>query len=635
MMYQTQGQDPAKLQLIEQAAMMSGIDQIYHDYEQTQNQSNYYANLQATPSQQYNHGVNINRTISSPNTTCTTTFSSTQPMTTCSIAPSTLPVPNIHPGHPSQNYLNSMSYPPGCARSVPFVRKPQNGISMNPQPTNEQPFFQQMFHPAFPQAQYGPYPPQYSYQGMPYPNQYQMQNQYPVPIQRLTQNQQAKANFSPKPSFRDIVISSPKSIKATPRQSFRRQRSEGEEIPENNQKKPRQNVPNNTQTRHSSNLGEVPPLVVQGDIEEYLNFMKLNEELYAHFDKRRIRRAIPTRRGTILIIPKTEEDRVFILNNFPSEAFKGKANIREAKDRPKVKNCIVINSIPQEMKEGEILSLLKESELKVVTAQRMKNRHGMNTTLVKIEMESEEAMTKVLEDETITFGFIKCKVKKFTPFTTDIKQCYKCQEFDHLSYNCPNQQRCIRCGDDHRVADCTKTDEDVICPNCKGNHRSTDKNCPARKEHIKRIVELRQENTPNRNENQSRKSSPQGAYYISPSRMNRTYPPLPSRQFQCKNCTLKSHMENETESITALLLCTILGARDLIQGNKIKDILTKMQSLAARIEIKLDVSKMLEVVEKIKSQSVSTDEDMEILETSDDHIEIEEAEPTTTTTNHE
>ena len=56
------------------------------------------------------------------------------------------------------------------------------------------------------------------------------------------------------------------------------------------------------------------------------------------------------------------------------------------RDRPNANNCIVVNRIPLTMREGEIHSLLQDSGLRVKSVQRIKNRHQMDTTLIKVEL---------------------------------------------------------------------------------------------------------------------------------------------------------------------------------------------------------------------------------------------------------
>ncbi|GBP95535.1 Nucleic-acid-binding protein from transposon X-element [Eumeta japonica] len=56
---------------------------------------------------------------------------------------------------------------------------------------------------------------------------------------------------------------------------------------------------------------------------------------------------------------------------------------------------------------------------------------------------------------------------------------HRCQTFGHSSVNCHRPQRCVRCGEGHIAADCTRPrDQGPTCANCQGPHPASDRRCP-------------------------------------------------------------------------------------------------------------------------------------------------------------
>lgn len=70
--------------------------------------------------------------------------------------------------------------------------------------------------------------------------------------------------------------------------------------------------------------------------------------------------------------------------------------------------------------------------------------------------------------------------EKFNP-KNDVVQCYRCQEFDHTSRFCNEKAKCVKCGENHRTADCPfkgQRMENPKCANCGGAHTASNKECP-------------------------------------------------------------------------------------------------------------------------------------------------------------
>ena len=56
-------------------------------------------------------------------------------------------------------------------------------------------------------------------------------------------------------------------------------------------------------------------------------------------------------------------------------------------------------------------------------------------------------------------------------------QCYRCQDFGHKANACSQEARCIRCGGNHKLAECTVPRDNPKCANCNGNHAASYKGC--------------------------------------------------------------------------------------------------------------------------------------------------------------
>ena len=91
-----------------------------------------------------------------------------------------------------------------------------------------------------------------------------------------------------------------------------------------------------------------------------------------------------------------------------------------------------------------------------------------------------------LPESIIISCYLKCKVSLFVPKPL---QCYTCFRFGHPSAKCRKKDKpiCGRCGHEAHEDDCPQP---ALCPNCRGAHAPTSRQCPAFKKEtlIKKLM---------------------------------------------------------------------------------------------------------------------------------------------------
>ena len=194
------------------------------------------------------------------------------------------------------------------------------------------------------------------------------------------------------------------------------------------------------------------------------------------------------RSNNILVIAKSNEIRLELLNNFPKEAFEGKVTIREPRSRPMPFNSVTITNVSFELEDEYILQKLIESNSAVKHVERLVNKNKQPTKTIKIDFNSAEAKNRVL-NHGISIGYFHYKARDFTPAQPQLLQCYKCLKYGHTSSNCTGDEKCNTCSGPHNHKDCSKPKEEAKCLNCSGDHAASSMLCPRR---LKLKEDLRQ-----------------------------------------------------------------------------------------------------------------------------------------------
>lgn len=73
-------------------------------------------------------------------------------------------------------------------------------------------------------------------------------------------------------------------------------------------------------------------------------------------------------------------------------------------------------------------------------------------------------------------------------YVSPVIMCFNCMRYGHSNTQCRSKQRCSKCAEEHDISACQE--KEAVCIYCKGNHVTTDRNCPEykRQRAIKEIM---------------------------------------------------------------------------------------------------------------------------------------------------
>ena len=86
-----------------------------------------------------------------------------------------------------------------------------------------------------------------------------------------------------------------------------------------------------------------------------------------------------------------------------------------------------------------------------------------------------------------TATFTSHKVVEVDP-NKEVRRCYRCQAYGHISAGCTRQERCGYCAGRHASAACKSSQiaQSHKCVNCEGHHQSGHPSCPDQKKAVER-----------------------------------------------------------------------------------------------------------------------------------------------------
>lgn len=139
---------------------------------------------------------------------------------------------------------------------------------------------------------------------------------------------------------------------------------------------------------------------------------------------------------------------------------------------PKIKNprLRVTNIAPDIKKESIIDELkkhndgIKDIEMKFVTViNRKATSRKTESNEIVVEVNG-AAHQKLLEMGILHLPWRECRVLEHVY----LKRCYKCLGFSHIAKDCTGDQKCSKCGGNHKFSDCKS--KSLCCANCRSQN---------------------------------------------------------------------------------------------------------------------------------------------------------------------
>lgn len=152
---------------------------------------------------------------------------------------------------------------------------------------------------------------------------------------------------------------------------------------------------------------------------------------------------------------------------------------------------VVMKGISGDYEEKDVLEDLKTQSQDVLNVTRMKSKRNGQLTELNMFLVSLKPTASVAKfAKSVQFCcHHKITLEHFVkPISQRGTQCYNCQQYGHVSRNCGQPYKCVKCDQNHQYGQCQKMEEaPPVCANCHGPHTASFRGCPEAKKYLNKI----------------------------------------------------------------------------------------------------------------------------------------------------
>lgn len=242
--------------------------------------------------------------------------------------------------------------------------------------------------------------------------------------------------------------------------------------------------------RPAQSIFSIAPLILEG---VSINKMLLNDLIKQNFGDVKINNIQCSRTGTFTIQAGDVKSFNLILNELPvflsTNGFAAAKlfvprSIQRIKDTEKV---AFVKRVDIEIPDNRILAAIKDAGIDVLNVARLNGKDGKTPTQTLRITFADVANRNTFVKTGLQVEYMHFEAESAS-HNTKPTQCFLCLKYNHVAKYCKtNEQRCARCGDNHRKDQCNVTNDQVKCFNCKGKHEATSNDCPWHQEQAKKM----------------------------------------------------------------------------------------------------------------------------------------------------
>ena len=234
----------------------------------------------------------------------------------------------------------------------------------------------------------------------------------------------------------------------------------------------------------------IAPLILEGAT---ISKIQLNDMLKKNFGDVKISNIQSSRTGSITIQASDiksfnkilNEFQVFLSNNGHAAAkLFVPRSIQRIKDTEKV---AFVKRVDLEIPEDRIIAAIKDAGIDILNVARLNGKDGKTPTQTVRITFGDVANRNTFVKTGLQVDYMHFEAESAS-HNTKPTQCFLCLKYNHVAKYCKTKdQKCARCGDNHRKDLCTATDDQVKCCNCNGKHEATSNECKIYQEQAKKM----------------------------------------------------------------------------------------------------------------------------------------------------
>ena len=207
--------------------------------------------------------------------------------------------------------------------------------------------------------------------------------------------------------------------------------------------------------------------------KDFKDSQVLKREIYKHKKDIHLKYTYPLARGGITIHVENAKEMEELQKEWPEEAFGNSGKQLYVHTIGPGPRCVLKNLHPFIGEDFIKDEIMKQCGVDV-SIRRLRYRETNKPLPVAVVTCAANEGLAALFKADIMIAKKKVRVVPYRTKRNIPVRYYRCQEYGHVASSCENEERCEKCGENHKG----RCGGKVKCYNCKGNHGAGGSDCP-------------------------------------------------------------------------------------------------------------------------------------------------------------